>query len=102
VPSVRGAKALVEQARTAGWIVAITYAAAFIPDQFHANGNPAKPAHWLRSVVVRLSNAAALGWAVWHAEGGGRWSFVHAFVNCARFGWRRGAGLPSILERINA
>ena len=99
-PRVAGAVKLAALAHAHGWVTDVTYALADVPDEYYLNGNLAHPAHRLASVVVRLLRPRAVGWASWHREDDGAFGFVHAFVNCERFGWKVGAKLPSILERI--
>lgn len=103
-PTVAGARKLAETARSAGWAEETTYAAAYVPAQHYLNGNPAKPAHWLESVVVRLRRGPTRGYAAWRREGGGSWRFAHAFIGVTRFGWSTAAKtkIPSILKAVAA
>jgi hypothetical protein len=56
VPRVEGAARLIRDATYGGWSARQTYAHARLPDQFHLNGNLAKPAHDLHTVAVRLKH----------------------------------------------
>lgn len=100
VPPIRGALKLTGLAEANGWTARPTYALAEMPDEFYLNGNLARPAHRLATVVVRLRRSPSRGWASWHSEDDSTFRFVNAFVDLERFGWGLAAKLPSILERI--
>jgi hypothetical protein len=104
VPTVRLAQRLAESAKACGWAARITYAIAEVPDRYFDNGNLAKAAHRIASVVVRLrrmeSDSDIRGWATWLAEDAGGWRFDHAYIALTRYGLRAGKTHASIYERI--
>src|SRR5262245_54206126 len=59
-------RAVQRKAEAAGWTVRLTYALAWIADQFHRNGNLAKAAHHVHSIALRMARGAERAIAIWH------------------------------------
>lgn len=88
VPHVAGVASLVRVAEANGWTARPTYAKAAVPEQRYLNGNVAKAAHELESVVVRLRRHGGYGWAAWHNEDGKGWRFAVAQLGLDQLGLR--------------
>ena len=100
MPRVAGAETLAAKATAHGWTARVTYAVADVPDRYFDNGNLAKPAHRVASVVVRLRRDPDRGWAAWLAEDGGPFQFDHAYVGLVRYGLRPSKIRPTINDKI--
>lgn len=89
VPRVAGAVKLAAVAEAAGWSVRQTYALADVPERRYQNGNVAKTAHRLHSVVVRFTRPDDFaGHAAWWRVDEGPWRFDGAQLGMARYGLR--------------
>lgn len=59
-------RAMTRKAEAAGWSVRLTYALAWIADQFYQNGKLAKAAHHVHSIALRMTRGHERACAVWH------------------------------------
>lgn len=82
VPPVRGAVALVREAREQGWRVGLTYVRAHVPQ----GCRQAPESYVLHSVGVRLERGEARGWACWYQVGDRGWRFNTAHLDGRRVG----------------
>lgn len=61
-------RAVQRKAEAAGWTVRLTYALAWLADQFYLNGNLAKAAHHVHSIALRMTRRDERAVAIWHGQ----------------------------------
>lgn len=108
LPRVAAVVSLADLARGAGWHVRVGYAVVRLPERTYLNGNEARAAHELRTIVVafrRPGTTIGQGRAMWEwcsdwpPTPTGRppgWRFDYAFVGGQKM------NLAQVRERITA